>query len=452
MHLSLDAKWFCFRALEVLSELRMRWRGHSGFPCEMAGAGRREQTKHIWVFTSTIGELNAIEPLLKRLTRDPSTPLALLTDREHYRESLLAKYPSARVLVIDHRTSRIRELIREVPPSLLLLAEIPCLLSDAPCRFPFALAYEAKKRGVPICLVNGWLYRQQPTCWMDRLEKFLFGRDFLRLFDVITVQDEDIRRSLLDGGAHPDRVFVTGNMKFDVLAQAAWDPRSAKSPKLLDAIRQSGRPVLTAGCVTNVPEQALVLDAFRLAAKLPSDPLLVLAPRHPENAERMRILERLLAERGYRFVLKSKLGGAPITDDIQCLVLDTLGELKDFYALSTFSYVGLNHNLLEPMMFGKKVLVTPGWDPDHPAYSVYKLLTDRGFITQVAGEDLAEAILQGLVERHAGPKRSNFQHSEEYRALAGATERCLVHLEPVIGPMMASLAASGAWQKAAPPL
>lgn len=426
--LGAQLKWAFFGALEGLSELRARLRGTtSAAPrsVDTGGAGER----YLWVFASTIGELEAIEPFLRRLVqRLANLRLVLLSDHELYRESFLFKYPGALFRVIGHRRRHARGLADELPPALFLLAEIPCLLSDAPCRFPFALAFEAKRRDAPVCLVNGWLYRQQPSCLMDWVEKRLFESDYLRLFDVMTVQDDTTRSTLLAAGAHPDRVSVTGNIKFDAVAAGTWDVRTARSRPLLEAITASGRPVLTAGCVTNVEEQELVLDAFRACLSLPRNPLLVLAPRHPENAERMEILKQLLRGRGYRFAFKSRLTGQQVEDSDNCLVVDTLGELKEFYAISTFSYVGLNKNVLEPLTFGKQVLVTSGWDRVRPGFPVYELLRTKGFVTEVPQGTLATAFREAFTTAVG----TDFLASGEYAELVGAADRCLVCLDPVL--------------------
>jgi 3-deoxy-D-manno-octulosonic-acid transferase len=421
-------KWALFGALEELSEVRARLRGTTSAAPRPADTGLASE-RYLWVFATTIGELEAIDPFLRRLVqRLANLRLVLLSDHEHYREGFLFKYPGALFRVIDHRSAHARDLANELPPALLLLAEIPCLLSDAPCRFPFALAFEAKRCGAPVCLVNGWLYQQQPSCLMDWIEKRLFERDYLGLFDVMTVQDESTRRTLVAAGAHRDRVFVTGNIKFDALAAGRWDVRAARSGALLEAITASGRPVLTAGCVTNVEEQKLVLDAFGACLSLPGNPLLVVAPRHPENAERMEILKELLQRRGYRFALKSRLQEQRVQDSYNCLVVDTLGELKDFYAISTFTYVGLNKNVLEPLTFGKQVFVTSGWDRVRPGFPVYELLRSTGFITEVPRDALAAAFRRAFTTTVG----ADFRASGEYAELAGAADRCLACLDPIL--------------------
>ena len=179
----LRIKWEFFRQLERLSDLRgNNTRGQlslpeAGPPCPA-----------LWVFVSTIGELNAIEPWLRQLTQGlPTQRLVLITDHAHYRASYEARYPSAVVCVSHGHYSDAATLGRQYPPDLLVVAEIPCLPSDAPCRFSMAFVIEAKRRQAAAVIINGWLYGHTPACRMDGLERRLFGRDFLLAFDMICV-------------------------------------------------------------------------------------------------------------------------------------------------------------------------------------------------------------------------------------------------------------------------
>src|SRR5207237_10276905 len=76
-------------------------------------------------------------------------------------------------------------------------------------------------------------------------------------------------------------------------------PRATLFPytTLFRSLMHAGRPIFTAGCVSDFDEQELLLDAFAAARKLPEAPLMVLVPRHPEYADRMKILEQMLLRR-----------------------------------------------------------------------------------------------------------------------------------------------------------
>lgn len=409
------SKWSLFRAIERANELLRR---KTSIQVRVPGPawGRAP----LWLYASTLGELNAVEPLLRALLDAmDQPPLLIFTDRAHYRESFLARYPDACVRVLDRENAV--ALANQQRPRLLVLAEIPCGLSDAPCRFPFGVLYELKRRGVPVCAVNGWLYGGAPACRLDAIEKRLFARDYLRLFDLITTQDENIRSALIAAGADAQRVIVTGNTKFDAPSDFAWQPRNARSPVALRSIIGGVRPVIVAGCVTNIAEQILVLDAFVELRRSRPETLLIIAPRHPEVEERMNKLRAMLTERKLSYAFRSQCGDVALPGALDCFVLDTLGELKDFYAAGTIAYVGLNHNILEPLLFGKPVVVTPGWEASYPSYPMYRRLVDEELILEVGPALLAGTWLELL--RDPAAQTQTVQHS--LASLRGATGRNL---------------------------
>ena len=140
--LGLSTRLAAFEALERLSDLRGN-AAAQGSVIVPAGPARRAW----WVFVSTIGELNATAPLLDALRQRLShLQMVLVTDHAHYRDSYLARYPDAEVVVsLGHsRDAAALKVLR--PPVLMLVAEIPLLPSDAPCRCsaPFLLAARAQ--------------------------------------------------------------------------------------------------------------------------------------------------------------------------------------------------------------------------------------------------------------------------------------------------------------------
>lgn len=382
-------KWWAFLALERLSDLK----GSVARPMlDLTATPSRGAA--IWLFASTIGELNAIEPLLRRvLEAYPDLSLVIISDHEHYEAAFRHKYPQA-VVVFSLGHSRDAAVLAEaLPPRLFLVAEIPCSITDAPCRLSYAFLLAAQRAGGRCVLVNGWLYGYAPPSRMDAIEAKLFGRSFIRGFDRICVQTDEVREVLTRRSGHSLPIQVTGNIKFDAVhPEVPWSVDGAKSPVMLRSLAASTRPVIVGGCVTAYEEQAIVLDAFvRLRQEHPNA-LLVLAPRHAEFTERMKALRGFLSERGLSFVFRSEIEDvevAPVTD---CLVLDTVGELVDFYAVASAAHVGRNHNILEPLRFGKQVTVLPDWDPTFPSFPTYMLSRDKGLLAEVASaEPMADA-------------------------------------------------------------
>lgn len=415
-------KYMFFHSIELIMEMLNRdSKNHGEKECiETLGA---EQPEFIWIFASTIGELNAIEPFLKQfLSEQNNPPIVLISDHENYREPYIAKFPSAFFEALSRPSRDIRRLMKLYPPIMLIIAEIPCMLSDAPCRFSFSAIYELKKKQVPIFLINGWLYHYKPSCRMDWLEKLLFNKDYINLIDLYMVQNNDIKIELVAFGAKHDLVAVTGNIKYDAVVENKWSVDKAKSPKLIKSIIESKRLCIVSGCVTNLSDQTAILDAFiKVMGKFP-EALLVLAPRHPENIERMEKLELFLKDRDLRYVFKSKMTDDNI-DGKNVLILDTIGELKDFYAASTIVYIGPNHNVLEPISFWKKVFVMPGWDPTFPSYPVYKQLLEQGALSEVSNfEELADKWIKCLSDP-AGSLNEKEKIRSVIEKMQGAAER-----------------------------
>ena len=423
-------KMTLFRALERASELRAGLRHDSASGSRVGSAvGTGLAPGALWVFVSTIGELNAIEPFLTLLLADlrPET-LVLLTDRKIYRESFLAKYPRAFVYELDGTSRDLVQLMHAAPPRLVVLGEIPCLLFDAPCRLSFGAIYELKRRGVPVCLVNGWLYGQEPSSNLDRIEKTLFGRDYVSLLDLITVQNEEVRRTLVQYGADPARVIVTGNIKFDAMTPEHWTAHGKRSEHLLRSIVRGSRLCIVAGSVTDLADQRDVLKAFKhVSARLPSA-FLILAPRHPEQKDRMATLKQYCVDAGYAVAFRTRLGDVALPDGTQVLILDTIGELRDYYSVATIAHVGRNHNLVEPLAYGKPVTTMGFWEPHHPAYPVYRLLVETGAVAELNSADqLGAEWLRMLSSR--GLRATIGQESQAVlKELAGASARNLALL------------------------
>lgn len=209
------------------------------------------------------------------------------------------------------------------------------------------------RRRIPAMIANGRI--------SDRsFRRYRWVRGLMRrvLADVSVFAmqtDEDARR-IIALGAPPSRVVVTGNLKGDLLPEAAGDDPAGWRARLhLGA----GARLWIAGS-THRGEEAVVLDAFLRARNRCPELALLLAPRHPERAGEV---EALIRERGLRAARRSRLPADGTPGAV--IILDTVGELAALYALAEIVFVGGSlvpiggHNVLEPAMRGKPVLVGP---------------------------------------------------------------------------------------------
>lgn len=371
-------RWLGFRMLESLSEWRQR-STKGQFSLDTAKPGGPA----LWIYVSTIGELNAVAPVLEWLMQQhPGLIPVLISDHEHYRDAYQARYPQARICISRGYSGDAAQLAAHHPPKLLVIGEIPCFPSDAPCRFSYAFVRNARTAGATLLLLNGWIYHYDTSARLDALERKLFQRDYLHSFHVLCVQDEATRAYLIARGAREEQLLITGNIKFDSMRRPDWEVFQVRSSPLLATLLASSRPMVVAGCVSNVIEQQQVLQAFTELLSTHPNALLILAPRHPENAPSMRALAEVLSQFKLQVCLRTELQTQRLPALCQCLILNTVGELRDFYAIAGASHVGVDHNVLEPLGLGKAVSVMGGWNETYPSYSVYRLLREQNALRE----------------------------------------------------------------------
>ena len=225
------------------------------------------------------------------------------------------------------------------------------------------LLRECRRRGVKTAVINGRISaRSYPRYRLIRP----FFRRVLSDVDRFCMQSEESARRLIDLGADPARVTMTGSLKFDSLeapasASGAGAAHGKPRERLLRFFRiSSNRIVIVAGS-TMRGEEASVLKAFKRVKDTRSHVLAILAPRQPERFAEVAALAR---EAGFVTARRSEL---PIDAEPRAdvVVLDSLGELAHLYQVATVVFVGGSladhggHNILEPAIFGKPVIFGP---------------------------------------------------------------------------------------------
>jgi 3-deoxy-D-manno-octulosonic-acid transferase len=220
------------------------------------------------------------------------------------------------------------------------------------------LLHACRKRGVKTMMVNG---RISPRSYPRyRLVRPLFRR-VLAEIDRFCVQSEKSAQRLVALGADPDRIVVSGNLKFDSVDKPGGSVAARAHDRVLRFFRiRPGRPVIVAGSTMEGEEEPL-LEAFRRIRSATDNPLLVLAPRNPE---RFSDVAHLARDAALVTVRRSEL---PIDAEPRAdvVVLDTIGELARLYQVATAVFVGGSlvneggHNILEPAVFGKAIVFGP---------------------------------------------------------------------------------------------
>ncbi len=303
--------------------------------------------RSIWIHAVSVGEVLAARPLVPVLReRFPRHRLFLstttMTGNEVARKSV--RGVDGLFYAPFDFPHPVRTALDVLNPSLLVLVETELWPN---------LIHEAHRRGTRVALVNG---RISPRSFprYRRVKRLL--RSVLSEVDLFLMQGEAHAERARDLGAPPERVRVTGNLKYD-----AVEPE--RLPERLARLIQGGaepRPLWVAGSTVG-GEEELVLSAFhRVRERVPRARLLV-APRHPE---RFASVPPLVEAAGFRCLRRSALDPLAWRDG-EVLLLDSLGELAQVYALASVVFVGGSlvpaggHNILEPAVAGRAVVVGP---------------------------------------------------------------------------------------------
>jgi len=370
--------------------LRMAWLGIKT-PAYLSGWTRRlgwsvpavSARPVIWIHAVSVGEVQAAAPLVERLLRDQPlrsilittiTPTGAAMARQRFGERVMHSY-----LPYDFPYA-VRRFVNSVRPDLLLVMETEIW----PNLFQFCT-----ERGIGVMLVNARLSSKSYHGY-NRIR--WFSRRVFSLISRIGAQSAEDGRRFIDLGAHPDRVMITGNMKFDV----SIPPEIFGQGAILRRQLAGDRPVWIAAS-THDGEEQLILTAHRSILESHSSCLLILVPRHPE---RCASVAGLCERHGFRTLRKSLFLDYPA--DTEVYILDTLGELMVYYAASDVAFVGGSllpcggHNVLEPAGLGIPV-VTGKYMSNFT--DINHLLLENGAALQTGDvQELAHSISMLLAE------------------------------------------------------
>lgn len=408
------------RALSGLAPLVLRHRERQGKEDPSRRAERQGRAGFerppgplVWLHAASVGETNAILPLIDRLSAaHPDMHFVLTTGTvtsARLAESRLGPCAVHQYVPLDI-PQYARAFLDHWRPDLAIFTE-----SDI---WP-NLVLSASDRGIPLALVNARMSSRSYGRWRRNkgIARPLFGR-----FALVVAQNERLARRFSDLGA--PHVIVGGNLKID----APPPPVDAgERARLVDAI--AGRPVFVAAS-THEGEEEIVASAHRAAARRVASLLTIIAPRHPERgtgiAENLKTL-------GLR--VQQRSAGALPDASTDIYIADTIGELGLFYSTTEVALVGGSlvphggQNPIEAIRHGAIVLAGP---ETHNFRDTYAALARYGGVVEVKDErELAEVVAVLLEDPDI---RARLHHGADMalETLAGALGRTLEALAPLL--------------------
>jgi 3-deoxy-D-manno-octulosonic-acid transferase len=300
----------------------------------------------VWFHAVSFGEVESIFPLLKQLLRD---------------------YPQFKILITT-TTPTASARIQAVMGSLVEHVYLPYDLPDANRRFLthfkprlaviveteiwLNLFSQCQRRSIPIIIINA---RLSETSYQGYRKFSGLIQPALQAVTQIAAQTAIDAQRFIELTQVTDKVQVIGNLKFDI------DPNSEFRAEGL-ALRQHLFPQRFIWIIasTHKDEEAIFLPIYQqLKSKIPQLLLLIV----PRNMERFEEVKKICENRQLQVVTRTSAQICLTSTDVY--LVDTMGELKRFYAAADVAFVGGSmvavggHNVLEPAAVEIPVLFGP---------------------------------------------------------------------------------------------
>lgn len=386
---------------------------------ERFGFGTPVTTSPIWVHAVSVGEVQAAAALVNSLReRYPEIPIVVTTftpTGAGRARALFKERAQVRYLPYD-LPGAVRRFFERVRPRIAVIFETELWPN---------LYHECGRRRVPLVLASARLsprsvgrYRRLGALFRETLSRGV----------VVAAQGEADATRFRSLGSDPENTYVTGNLKFDFSVPEDIVERG----RSLRAYYASGRPMWVAGSTHGGGEEEALIEAQKIIRAREPRALLVMAPRHPN---RFGEVAALLGSRGVRFIRRSQPPASGATSEAEVLLLDTLGELLDFYAAADVAFVGGSlvpiggHNLLEPAALGLPILTGPN---NSNSAEAARLLLDRGAAEIVQNpQDLADKVLKLLADPDTR-ERMGAQGRDFVEANKGALVKLLDLIVPLL--------------------
>ncbi len=378
----------------------------------------------IWIHAVSVGETQAAALLVERLRLlCPGVPLIITTATPTGSERVRALFGDTvhHVYAPYDLPRAVARFLEEARPQVVVVMETELWPN---------LTHQCHLRGIPLLVANARLSARSAAGYR---RVGALTRSMLAEVTLIAAQAREDAQRFIELGAAPDRVRVTGSVKFDIRLPASLQEAG-------EALRREWgveRPVWIAAS-THEGEEEQVLLAAQTVLRLQPRALLVLVPRHPERFDRAAALcERL------ELVTARRSLGEAVEPETEVYLGDTMGELNLLYAAADVAFVGGSlipvggHNMLEPAARGMPILFGPHvFNFDR----ISRLLLDAHAARQVtdAGE-LAARVSEWLRDANA-----RHQAGEQGRAVVAANRGAVdAQLQMILGFVERRPAAGG---------
>jgi 3-deoxy-D-manno-octulosonic-acid transferase len=357
---------FLIFAIFYLPVFLLKKKMHPGFLMRLGWLPKQLKfDRPIWVHAVSVGEVMAVRHLIgelrltypgKRFFITTVTATGNKITRAITKEGDYASYLPLDLGFI------VKKIVDKVQPSILIIVETEL--------WPNLISYLCRKN-IPIMVVNG---RISDRSFRGYLSVKLLLKPLLNKVRIFCVQSDSDARRLKRLGVLENKIRITGNMKFDIVdymnLKKTCLPAGRDYTDYRSRLAVNSKEKLFIAGSTHSGEEEIILNVYKGLLKDYPGLRLLLAPRHPE---RVTEVEKIVVKFGFEPLRISKLLQAPCLSGRQAssklqanvFILDTVGQLLSFYAVSDIVFVGGSlirkggHNILEPASQGKPILFGP---------------------------------------------------------------------------------------------
>jgi len=359
-----------------------------------------------WFHAASVGETNAILPLMGALAEERPSLSFLLTTGTVTSAKLAAErlMPQAvhQYAPLD-APEYVRSFLNHWQPDLAVFTESEIWPN---------LILESSARDIPLALVNARMTKRSFRRWRRNpsVARPLFSR-----FALVLAQNENLAHRFKTLGAVS--AIPTGNLKVDAPAPLVNQAELERLRPMFD-----GRQLLIAAS-THDGEDQIIADAHSELRRSLPNLCTIIAPRHPQRGG---AITQMLKDRGLNVAQRSR-GDLPDRSS-DAYVADTIGELGTLYKLAPVAFIGGSlvdrggQNPIEAVRQGAVVLTGPHWQNFGDAYRT--LLSHRGAIVVRSAEELASAACQ-LLSDEAELGSMRHRASAALATISGALPRTL---------------------------
>ena len=344
---------------------------------------RKSSNRLFWFHAASVGELKIISSIMPEISRQNSDidfAISTTTASGNKRAEELFGNEAYIFLQPLELSSAINRVIAALNPEKLIIVETEI--------WPL-LVTVAHASGVELYLINARMRENSFKAY--RMIKPFTGYVLAKFAHILSQTETDTGRFMALGA---EKTKTIGNLKYDQVLGNAESTGSTLN------IASEDRVVFVAGSIRK-GEYEIFADLIARSRERLLKVGFILVPRHMKDVDHIC---QVLSGRKVPYLLWSEVTDTDV-DFEKVLLVNTMGQLRDFYRIADLAFVGGSlvpiggHDPVEPAALGKPVIFGPHMDNAGEAAAL--LLKSQGAQEVTGVKDLFEMLDDSIHNRES---------------------------------------------------